>query len=121
LGGAASSFSGRPIDPMLAVGEDDEEEVMGWNNRNHDYFESDDGKDEAKDNGTEAAAVLRYQWAASCCCCCYRCCCCVSWCAQCTMMTVAYHQRLLFLNMRRWPSGWLVAGEMCLNGTQFLK
>ena len=89
---------------MLAVGEDDEEEVMGWNNRNHDYFESDDGKDEAKDNGTAAAAVLRYQWA-----------------AKCTMMTVAYHQRLLFLNMRRWPSGWLVAGEMCLNGTQFLK
>ena len=26
-----------------------------------------------------------------------------------------------FLNMRRWPSGWLVADEICLNGTQFPK
>ena len=44
---------------MLAAGEDDEEDAMGWDDHN-DYFEVDDGKNETEDNGAGAAAVLRF-------------------------------------------------------------
>ena len=44
---------------MLAAGEDDEEDAMGWDDHK-DYFEVDDGKNETEDNGAGAAAVLRF-------------------------------------------------------------
>ena len=128
LGGQGRAAAGQGRGPksaalrsMLAVGEDNEEDAMGWGNHN-DYFEVDDGKNETADIGAGAAAVLQYQRAASCFCCCVSCC--AVWSSACTMHNddrCIMHQRSLFLNMRRWPSGWLVAGEMCLNGTQFLK
>ena len=86
LGGQGRAAAGQGRGPksaelrsMLAAGEDDEEDAMGWDDHK-DYFEVDDGKNETEDNGAGAAAVLRFIF-----CCCVRCCAVRSSRAACTM------------------------------------
>ena len=105
LGGQGRAAAGQGRGPksaalrsMLAAGEDDEEDAMGWDDHN-DYFEVDDGKNETEDNGAGAAAVLRFVPAGRkmfLLLCLLLCCVVLGRHAQCTMMTVASSTIVIF-------------------------